>query len=253
MKRILILSLSTVLIFSCKEHKKDGNEAEVELSTELVKDVVSENEWTSLSLDKWQAFKGGEAAKYWKAEDSEIVFYPPTAEERKKPDGGRSSFNIVTKDSYTSFVLSLEWKISEAGNSGIMWGVSEDEKYGEPYQTGLEVQILDNDKHPDGKNGTSHQAGALYDLISPAEDVTKPVGEWNLAVITINHETNEGTSFLNGVEVAKFPVNGDALNTLLKGSKFDGWDGFAAYKTGKIALQDHNDKVSFRNIRIKKL
>jgi len=74
-----------------------------------------------------------------------------------------------------------------------------------------------------------------------------------LAVITINHETNEGTSFLNGVEVAKFPVNGDALNTLLKGSKFDGWDGFAAYKTGKIALQDHNDKVSFRNIRIKKL
>ena len=154
---------------------------------------------------------------------------------------------------YTSFELSLEWKIAEAGNSGIMWGVSEEAKYGEPYQTGLEIQILDNDKHPDGKNGTSHQAGALYDLVSPAADVTKPIGEWNTAVISINHETNEGTSVLNGVEVAKFPVNGEALTTLLKDSKFDGWDGFAAYKTGKIALQDHGDKVSFRNIKIKEL
>ena len=112
---------------------------------------------------------------------------------------------------------------------------------------------MDNEKHPDGKNGTSHQAGALYDLISPSEDATKPIGEWNLAVITINHETNEGTSVLNGVEVAKFPLNGDALDALLKGSKFNGWDGFAEYKTGKIALQDHGDVVSFRNIKIKEL
>lgn len=253
MKRTLVLSLFTVLIFSCKEEKKSASESVPELTTEVVEAVVSDNDWTVLPLEKWQAFKGGEVASFWKAEGDEIVFYPPTAEERKKPDGGRESFNIVTKDAYTSFKLSLEWKISEVGNSGIMWGVSEDEKYGEPYQTGLEVQILDNEKHPDGKNGTSHQAGALYDLVSPAEDVTKPVGEWNLAVITINHETNEGTSFLNGVEVAKFPVNGAALDTLLKGSKFDGWDGFAAYKTGKIALQDHGDVVSFRNIKIKEL
>jgi hypothetical protein len=112
---------------------------------------------------------------------------------------------------------------------------------------------LDNDEHPDAKNGPNRQAGALYDLVPPPTDETKPVGEWNTAIITINHKTNEGTSVLNGVEVAKFPVNGEALQTLLKGSKFDGWEGFGAYKTGKIALQDHGDVVSFRNIKIKEL
>lgn len=253
MKRKLVLSLCALLMLGCKEQKKVNGTPVTDTLAETVSDVPAENEWTNLSLEHWQAFKGGAPARFWKTEGDMIVFYPPSAEEREKPDGGRQSFNIVTQKEYTSFELSLEWKISEGGNSGIMWGVSEDAKYGEPYQTGLEIQILDNDKHPDGKNGTSHQAGALYDLVSPSEDATRPVGEWNLAVISIDHSTNEGISSLNGVEVARFPVNGAALNTLLKGSKFDGWEGFGTYKTGKIALQDHGDIVSFRNIRIKEL
>jgi len=253
MKRIPILAIVAVLAFGCKEKQKDTAAPEAAEVAEAITEPASENEWTALSLDHWQAFKGGELPRFWKKEGDAIVFYPPTAEERKKPEGGKASFNIVTKKDYTSFVLSLEWKISEAGNSGIMWGVSEDAKYSQPYQTGLEIQLLDNDKHPDGKNGPTRQAGALYDLVPPPKDVTKAIGEWNTTVITINHKTNEGTSVLNGVEVAKFPVNGEALQTLLKGSKFDGWDGFARYKTGKIALQDHGDVVSFRNIKIKEL
>ncbi|MFD0796060.1 DUF1080 domain-containing protein [Maribacter chungangensis] len=253
MKRIPILAIVALLAFSCKESPKEVAKSDTADMAEATNDVVPENEWTALSIDHWQAFKGGEVPKFWKVEDDAIVFHPPTAEEREKPDGGRASFNIVTKKEYTNFVLSLEWKMSEKGNSGIMWGVSEDDKFGEPYQTGLEIQLLDNDKHPDAKNGPTRQAGALYDLVPPPSDVTKPVGEWNTAIITINHETNEGTSVLNGVEVAKFPVNGEALQTLLKGSKFENWDGFGLYKTGKIALQDHGDVVSFRNIKIKEL
>ncbi len=253
MKKTIILTAAVVLAFSCKENPKKTSTSETTEIAEETTAAVAQNEWTTLSLDHWQAFKGGELPSFWKEENEAIVFYPPTAEERKKPDGGRQSFNIVTKKEYTNFVLSLEWKISDTGNSGIMWGVSEDDKFGEPYQTGLEIQLLDNDKHPDAKNGPTRQAGALYDLVPPPSDVTKPVGEWNTAVITVNHDTNEGTSVLNGVEVAKFPVNGEALQTLLKGSKFDGWDGFGTYKTGKIALQDHGDVVSFRNIKIKKL
>jgi len=253
MKRIPILAIVAVLVFGCKEKQKDTAAPEAAEVAEAITETASENEWTALSLDHWQAFKGGELPKFWKAEGDVIVFYPPTSEERKTPNDDKASFNIVTKKDYTSFELSLEWKIAEAGNSGIMWGVSEDSKYSQPYQTGLEIQLLDNDKHPDGKNGLNRQAGALYDLVDPLRDVTKPVGEWNMAVITINQETNEGTSVLNGVEVAKFPVNAEALQTLLKGSKFDGWDGFGTFKTGKIALQDHGDKVSFRNIKIKEL
>ncbi len=253
MRKISILAVLAVLAFSCKDKEKEASSSEATDVSETIAETTAENEWTSLSLDQWQAFKGGELPSFWKEENDAIVFYPPTTEERKKPDGGRKSFNIVTKKAYTNFVLSLEWKISDTGNSGIMWGVSEDAKFGEPYQTGLEIQLLDNDKHPDAKNGPNRQAGALYDLVPPPTDETKPVGEWNTAIITINHETNEGTSVLNGVEVAKFPVNGEALQTLLKGSKFDGWEGFGAYKTGKIALQDHGDVVSFRNITIKEL
>ncbi len=90
-------------------------------------------------------------------------------------------------------------------------------------------------------------------MVAPTKDVTKNVGEWNTCVITIDYKTNKGSSVLNGVEVATFPVAGDELDALLKGSKFDGWDGFAQYKTGKIVLQDHGNVVAFRNIKIKGL
>ena len=91
--------------------------------------------------------------------------------------------NIISKEKYTNFILSLEWKISEAGNSGIFWGVYEDEKFSEAYMTGPEIQVLDNEKHPDSFVGNGiHKAGSLYDLIGyPAEDIY-PAGEWNQCV-----------------------------------------------------------------------
>lgn len=253
MKNLGIIVLVAIFILSCKNKTDKTEQIKVDESVDTAMESTSQEEWETLSINDWQAFKGGAIPESWKEENGAIVFYPPGLEIRKKADGGNHSFNIVSKKSYTSFVLSMEWKISEVGNSGIMWGVSEDEKYGEPYQTGLEIQILDNEKHPDAKNGTTHQAGALYDLVEPSEDATKPIGEWNSCVITIDHGQNKGSSVLNGIEVATFPVSGEGLDALLKGSKFDGWDGFAKFKTGKIALQDHGDVVAFRNIKIKEL
>ncbi|QLG45136.1 3-keto-disaccharide hydrolase [Costertonia aggregata] len=256
MKKGIFLMLVGLVLLSCKEkvQKSDLDVAETVSESE---EVSHENEWTVLfdgtSMDNWQAFKGGQPS-HWSIKNNALVFDPPLPEERKDENGeGYKTFNIVTKDSFTSFVLSLEWKIAEGGNSGIFWGISEDEKYVEPYQTGLEIQVLDNTKHPDAKNGRNRQAGALYDLVEPAKDVTKPAGEWNTAVITVNHETNTGSSVLNGVEIATFPVGGDELKAMLEKSKFKGWDGFADYKTGKIGLQDHGDVVSYRNIKIKAL
>ena len=255
MKNILILISFALVIFGCKD--KTEKTADHETVEAIQAEEKPASEWITLfdgsSMDEWQTYMGGEAPAQWKIEDGAMVFNPPTAEERKGADGKKLSFNVVTKKEFTSFVLSLEWKISDTGNSGILWGIVEDEKFPQPYHSALEIQVLDNDKHPDGKNGTSHQAGALYDLVSPSEDVTKPVGEWNTAIITVDHNTNKGTSVLNGVEVATFPVHGEELDALLKGSKFDGWEGFAKSKTGKIGLQDHGDVVAFRNIKIKEL
>ncbi|MRI00921.1 DUF1080 domain-containing protein [Kriegella sp. EG-1] len=253
MKNIMIMAFLIFASISCK----DKAEKTAEKAIDEVKIEKSESEWITLfdgtSLDAWQAYMGGDVPSSWKIEDGAMVFIPPTDEERKDENGKKQSFNLVTKQAFTSFELSLDWKISEAGNGGIFWGIVEDAKFSQPYHSALEVQILDNDKHPDGKNGTSHQAGALYDLVSPSEEATKPVGEWNTAVITIDHNTNTGTSMLNGVVVATFPVHGEELDALLKGSKFDGWEGFAKAKTGKIGLQDHGDLVSFKNIKIKEL
>jgi len=247
MKNLFLILGLFALLFSCKEVSKEAaqNDSKAE--------VAVQKTWQELPLHTWQGFGGGELPKYWTEEEGVISFEPPSAEERKDENGNRQSFNIVSKNTYSSFVLSLEWKISEAGNSGVMWGVSEAEKYTEPYHTGLEIQVLDNDKHPDGKNGTSHQAGALYDLVSPSQDATKPVGQWNTMIITIDHNANTGNAVLNGAEVVTFPVGGKELKNLLKGSKFETWDGFGAFTSGKLSLQDHNDVVAYRNIKIKKL
>ena len=113
--------------------------------------------------------------------------------------------------------------------------------------------MLDDERHPDAKNGTTHQAGALYDMVAPAKKVVNPAGEWNRVELMVNHETNEGHVLLNGERIVEFPVHGPDWDKMVAGSKFADWDGFGTYKTGKIGLQDHGDRVAFRNIKIKEL
>ena len=133
-------------------------------------------------------------------------------------------------------------------------GVREDDAYGEPYVTGPEIQILDNERHPDAlANPKFHQAGALYDLVQPTADVCRPAGEWNHVLLTVDHTANKGSVMLNGTEIVTFPLHGEAWEKLVVNSKFKDWEGFGAFKTGRIGLQDHDDRVSFRNIKIKEL
>ncbi len=217
------------------------------------KEQTIEKEWVSLfdgeTLNGWHQYNGNQIGEEWSVNDGVLTFAPK--EDRKWGDGGK---NIVTDKSYTSFVLSIEWNVSEAGNSGIFWGVQEGKEYGEPYVTGPEIQVLDNERHPDAKaNPKFHQAGALYDLVQPTADVCKPAGEWNHVLLTINHNTNKGSVVLNDIEIVTFPLSGEGWDKLVNNSKFKEWKGFGAFKTGKIGLQDHDDKVSFRNIKIKEL
>lgn len=247
MKKILLISLITLTIFSCKDKEK---EMEADNSMELKKENVTENmqEWTVLfdgsSFDQWRGYLQEGMHPEWSIEDGAMAFTPG-------PKGGK---NIITKEKYTNFILSLEWKISEGGNSGIFWGVHEDPKFPEAYQTGPEIQVLDNINHPDAKvAGGTHTAGSLYDMIAPPSDVTNPVGEWNVCVIEVNHKTNVGKVSLNGTQLFTFPVHGTEWDAMVAKSKFADWEGFGAYQTGHIGLQDHSDKVWYRNIKIKKL
>lgn len=224
-------------------------------STELT------SEWVSLfngeNFDGWHRYNHSEMSPAWSVEDGAMKFNPKEA--RTYGDGGH---NIVTDQEFTNFELSIEWKISKKGNSGIFWGVRESKAYGEPYLTGPEIQVLDNDGHPDAKiNPKYHQAGALYDIVQPSADVCKPAEQWNHVLLHIDHNKNEGYVELNGTEIVRFPVNGEAWEELIADCKFRDKNhpyyteapDFGKFKTGKISLQDHGDVVYYRNIKIREL
>ncbi len=223
-------------------------QAQGQESTEL---TSQESEWTVLfdgsSFEGWHFYNGGEVTAPWSLEAGAMVFTPPT----ERPEG--SNYNLVTDREFTNFVLELEWNIAEGGNSGIFWGIREDEKFGQPYQTGPEIQVLDDERHPDAKNGSNRLAGALYDMVPPSEAAVNPAGQWNAVELMIDHNANQGHVKLNGVKIVEFPVHGPAWDEMVSQSKFADWEGFGAFRTGKLGVQDHGDKVSFRNIRIKEL
>lgn len=248
-KNILLLSIILMGI-ACQ-----GTPAKAQKETKTSKtvDAPQQEEWVALfdgeTMNGWHQYNGEGVGEEWTVENGVMTFEPK--ENRQWGDGGK---NIVTDKEYTNFVLSIEWKVSEAGNSGIFWGVKEDDAYGEPYVTGPEIQILDNERHPDAlANPKFHQAGALYDLVQPTADVCRPAGEWNHVLLTVDHTANKGSVVLNDTEIVTFPLHGEAWDKLVANSKFKDWEGFGAFKTGRIGLQDHDDRVSFRNIKIKEL
>jgi len=243
MKHIIAIVVLAGLLVNCKDAPKVTETTEVEVvKTEEV------SKWTMLfdgsSLEHWRGYLDEEMHDEWSIENGAMAFTP----------GEKGGKNIISKKKYTNFVLSLEWKMSEGGNSGIFWSVFEDEKFNEAYQTGPEIQVLDNARHPDAKvAGGTHKAGSLYDMIACPDELVNPAGEWNLCVLEVNHKTNLGRVSMNGKEVMTFPVHGEQWDKMVANSKFKGWEGFGKYQTGHIGLQDHGDKVWFRDIKIKEL
>ncbi|MEH6406182.1 MAG: DUF1080 domain-containing protein [Leeuwenhoekiella sp.] len=249
-KRVIILAALTAMTYGCKEKEKTEKEAGDMTSMTATSPENQDSEWKTLfdgeTLEGWHAYNGDTLSDQWKVEDGAVVLTP--AENR---DGSQ---NLISDDEYTDFILSIDSKISEGGNSGILWAVQEMDKYNEPYYTGPEIQVLDNERHPDAKvNGKLHQAGALYDMVAPGQDVANPAGEWNTTVLKIDHKNNEGSVTLNGTEIVKFPVEGAEWDAMVAKSKFADWVDFGKAKTGHIALQDHGNQVSFKNIKIKEL
>lgn len=158
--------------------------------------------------------------------------------------------DIITKEQYDNFELTLEWKISPGGNSGIFFRVVEDSTLGAVYLTGPEMQVLDNAGHADGKNPLT-SAASNFALHAPARDATRPVGEWNEVRLVVNGAHVE--HWLNGEQVLSYELWSDDWKQRVQDSKFKDMPRYGLAQSGHIALQDHGDWVAFRNIRIRRI
>lgn len=203
------------------------------------------------STNGWHTYGKESAGQSWTVKDGAIFLDEANKKNLSDKEGG----DLVTNEEYDNFDLKLDWKIGPKGNSGVIFYIHEDPaKYPATYNTGLEMQVLDNGTpikpgHPDGKLYT-HRAGDLYDLLA-AKEVANAQGEWNQAEIKcLNGKLD---FYLNGEHTLSTTLWNDNWKEMVAISKFKSMPGFGTYKKGKISLQDHGEDVWFRNIRIKRL
>ncbi len=216
-----------------------------------VQSFAQKGKWVKLSdgktFNNWHIYNhpGEPVSGKWTIKDGAFVFDPKGSSEWKVND-------LVTDKDYENFELELEWKIEKGGNSGIFYGVKEDPKLNTPYASGPEIQVLDDENHPDAKQGKNgnRKAGSLYDMI-PSASKAKPYDNWNK--VKIVKKDNMVTIWQNGTLAVSYPTTGEKWDAMVEDSKFKGWSDFGKYSSGKIGIQDHGNVVSFRNIRIKEL
>jgi len=199
------------------------------------------------TLSGWHSYGKSEPGKAWNIDSGAIHLNASSKKDYQTNGGG----DLVSNDEFENFDLQLDWKISKNGNSGIIFYVNEDtSKYKETWNTGLEMQVLDNDGHPDGKI-PKHRAANLYDLIAASPENAKGPGEWNHAEIIANKGKLE--LYLNGDKVVSTTLWNDEWKQMVANSKFKDMPGWGTFTKGHIALQDHGNDVWYKNIMIKKL
>ncbi len=189
------------------------------------------------SLSSFRGYKRTDMPKGWVIADG-IMAYVPGVE------GG----DVMTKEQYGDFDLRLEWKISEGGNSGVIYHVMETKNA--TFETGMEMQVLDDARHGDGKNPLT-SAGSAYALYAPSQKVVLQANEWNS--IRILSKGKHVEHWMNGAKILEYEKDSADWKERVAKSKYKDWNEFGMYATGHIAFQDHGEVVAYRNIRIRKL
>ena len=260
MKKVILnvslLICAGLLISSCSPGQRENQANDTENDTTTMA-AQQDEDWEVLfdgsSVEKWRSYCSESFPEQgWEITDDGVLHVLGSGMGEAGGQGG----DIITREKYGDFELTLEWRVSEGGNSGIFYLAQErcGDESAPIWQSSPEMQILDNERHPDarlGKDG-NRQAGALYDLIPAVPQNAKPAGEWNQVSILVYRGTVVHT--MNGENVLEYHLWTDDWNEMVKNSKFGEYDDFLnVAKEGYIGLQDHGDDVWFRNIKIKRL
>jgi hypothetical protein len=183
----------------------------------------------------WRQFKGDRLPAGWRVVDGALT---------RVAEAG----DIVTEEQFGDFELTLEWKVAPGGNSGIFYRVGEAPELEWVWQTGPEMQVLDDARHRDGARPET-SAGACYGLYPAPPGVVRPAGEWNQVRILVQGDHVE--HWLNGRKVVEYELGSPDWRDRVRRSKFRELPRYGREPAGHIALQDHGDWVAYRHIKIR--
>lgn len=246
---LILFQVSAILNLAC------GSVCRADDAPNSLSEAEKRGGWTLLfdgkTTNGWRNYRAGKMSDGWVVKDGAL--------ERVSKGAG----DIVTTEEYENFELSLEYRISKGGNSGIMFHVTED--HPKSWHSGPEVQVQDNVEGRDPqKSGWLYQ---LYKPVKPAwatqfenqvgfkgidmDDATRPAGEWNLVYLRISPQQCEVA--INGVSYFYFNKGDAEWDKRVAASKFAAYPEFGKATKGHICLQDHNDSVAYRNIKLRVL
>jgi hypothetical protein len=241
--RLLLVAFPALLTAACSPGSQPNADAPAAEATSMNAQSAREpaDGWRPLfdgrTTAGWHAFGGGAPGAGWQVLDGSLT---------RAGEAG----DILTDEEFGSFELELEWKIQPGGNSGVFFHVVEDSTLQYVWQTGPEMQVLDNAGHADGRQPNT-SAGSNFALHAPAGDATRPAGQWNAARLVVRGDHVE--HWLNGEKLLEYELGSTEWQQRVAASKFAQMPRYGLARRGHIALQDHGDPVAFRNIRIRVL
>ncbi|MBL7877777.1 MAG: DUF1080 domain-containing protein [Cyclobacteriaceae bacterium] len=249
--KILILCMASGLLLpSCQKPAQEDSAVVVEANalTSEEKAAGWELLFNGTSLDGWKRYNHDTIGPLWSVKDGMIVCDGTGLGEGSGAMGG----SLTTTRSFGNFELSVDWKISPGGNSGILYHVIESPEYEHDYETGPEYQVMDDGGWTGDKLRPAQQAGSNYDMFeAPATKKLMPVGEWNNSRIIYNNGHVE--HWLNGEKVVEFEEGSEEYTKRYQSSKWVDYPSWNKSKEGAISLQDHGAPVYYRSVKIKSL
>jgi hypothetical protein len=251
--------LGVLLLAACVASAKEGSSIPLagQSAAALAHNTLSELErsqgfellFDGRTTSGWRSARGPEFPKHgWEVKGGELVVLESGGGE------ARAAGDIITLRKFDAFELKLEFRLTAGANSGVKYYVDPELNRGEGSSIGLEYQLLDDERHPDAKQGRdgNRTLASLYDLIAARSDKpVRPIGEWNEARIVSRGRHVE--HWLNGSQVLAYERGTPEFRKLVAASKYVIWPGFGELPEGHILLQDHGNRVAFRSVKLRPL